>query len=206
MIINSEYTFTKAFPKSVDPDPLSTEYFMNDSSDASSSKDLFSNFEVSLHKPGIAFKRELSTVFPDLENFRKSDLFVIPTFQYCKYDIIRTTRESDWERNMLCAYFIQFGKDFVSACYKNGCLWADFTDPMDGLPVCSQRGNSIYPDVDGIIRLLKYPTIQVGACAVIDHPRWKTHNYPGTLFAVGSLQNVQQALSDIGAYNYNIQN
>ena len=193
------YEIEITFPRSIDPDPLASESFgFHPYHQQSSSEGHKAKFEISLHQPGMAFKKELSTVFPTLLSIDTAALVVIPTFQKCRYDLIRTSLQSNWERNLLCAYFIQFGNDFVSACYKNGCIWADFTDPVDGLPVCGQRGNSIYPDVEGIVRLLKYPSIQSGNCSVIYHPRWQTNIYPGTLFAVGSIDSIQQALSVIG--------
>ena len=198
------YNLVKQFPKSIDPDPQSSDSFgflpfhrlENDD-------DHIAHFEISMHRPGISFKMELVSVFPELNGFKNCQLIVIPTFQYCHYDLVNRSKESDWERNLLLAYFVQFGREFVSACYKKGCLWADFTDPIDGLPVVSQRGSSIYPDVDGICRLLRYPTIQVGACAVIDHPRWRTRNYPGTLFAVGNIEEVYSAFLEISAISKN---
>jgi hypothetical protein len=193
------YEIETLFPKSIDPDPLASERFGFYSFHQQSSLESHrAKFEISLHQPGMAFKRELSTVFPKLLSIDNASLVVIPTFQKCRYDLIRPSVESNWERNLLCAYFLQFGKDFVAACYEHGCVWADFTDPVDGLPVCGQRGNSIYPDVEGIVRLLKYPSIQSGSCSVIYHPRWQTNIYPGTLFVVGSIENIQQALSVIG--------
>jgi hypothetical protein len=192
------YEIVKTFPRTIDPDPLASEKFGYHPSHQSSSQDHTSTFELSIHMPGIAFKKELPTVFPQLLNINKNCLLIVPTFQKCRYDLTRTSMESNWERNLLLAYFLQFGKEFTAACYKHGCLWADFTDPMDGLPVCGQRGSSIYPDVEGIVRLLKYPMIQVGACSVIHHPRWQTNCYPGTLFVVGSVQTVKKALAEIG--------
>lgn len=193
------YEILKSFPKSIDPDPHSSQEFgYHPFHLQSSGDDHHAHFELSLHQPGIAFKKELMTVFPNLAHIDHSDLFVIPTFQKCNYDLVRASNESNWERNLLCAYFIQFGKELIAEFYKSGCVWADFTDPVDGLPVNGQRGSSIYPDVDGIVRLLKYSTIQVGSCAVINHPQWHTNCYPGTIFVVGSYESVRIALHNIG--------
>lgn len=165
--------------------------------------------QVSIHRPGFAFMKDLELVFPsDLGKAIKTpssdlapaddsanDFWVIPTFQKAHFDLVAVTEQTGWERDLLAAYFYSFAHEFVGTLRMQG-LWADFTDPADGFPHYSAQGSALYPDVEGAVRLLRYGTAQVGCCKVLLHPQWGTRNYPATLFAKGPLDAVQKALFD----------
>jgi len=62
--------------------------------------------------------------------------------------------------------------------------WCDYTDPVTGYPVLSERGGMLYSDVDGCEYLLKSYTVDysLSECRLISHPIWKTQVYPATFF------------------------
>ncbi|KAJ3282384.1 hypothetical protein HDU76_008718, partial [Blyttiomyces sp. JEL0837] len=89
--------------------------------------------------------------------------------------------------------FYAWGKRVCDCIHSNG-HWSDMTDPASGYPMFTPRGTSLYPDVDGAVRLLRYSTTLVGCCKVLSHPRWGSRNYPATLFTTAPLSLVEEAL------------
>ncbi|KAJ3192869.1 hypothetical protein HK101_005816 [Irineochytrium annulatum] len=124
------------------------------------------------------------------------DVLVIPTFQQSSHDLVAVTPDTNWERNLLLEYFFSWGKRMCYHLRKMG-HWADLTDPASGYPMDTDRGVSLYPDVDGAAVLLKYATVQAGCCRVIAHPRWGTKCYPATLFTTAPFDDVKAALRDV---------
>ncbi|KAJ3072435.1 hypothetical protein HDU98_003603 [Podochytrium sp. JEL0797] len=98
-------------------------------------------------------------------------LLVVQTFQRSASDLMVVTDESNTERNLLLECFSAWGRFVVEHIRAKG-FWADMTDPCSGYPVYTPRGTSLYPDVDGAARLLKYATHLVGCCRIISHPVW----------------------------------
>ena len=142
--------------------------------------------------------KDLQLVFPDLmSGLKDHPIWIIPTFQKSHYDLVAVTPQTSWERNLCAQTFAGFCDRFRTQCLSEG-LWADWTDPADGFPVHSARGNCIYPDVDGSVSLLKYGTVQVGCCRVLVHPNYGTRNYPATLFVKGPLETVKRILLSQG--------
>nr|KAJ3419578.1 hypothetical protein HK105_006784 [Polyrhizophydium stewartii] len=168
--------------------------------------------QYSVHTPGRHLAREIALVFPGLVKRRAGemetlkgelkDLLVVPTFQESVYDLVGITPATNWERDVLLEYFLAFGKLFCGWLHERG-FWADMTDPASGFPVYSDRGTSLYPDVDGCARLLRYATHLAGCCRVLDHPVWGTHSYPATMFAAAPVELVRQALEYATAHGRN---
>eukprot|EP00842_Homolaphlyctis_polyrhiza_P002893 jgi/Hompol1/3604/HPOL_006674-RA len=170
--------------------------------------------QFSIHSPGRHLSREIALVFPCLVSQHIhsttpalpqagaiSDLLVIPTFQESMYNLVGITPESNWERDILLEYFYAFGKLFCEFLHAHG-HWADLTDPASGYPVYSDRGTSLYPDVDGCARLLKYATHLAGCCRVLDHPVWGTRSYPATMFTTAPLELTRQALEHASVHGH----
>ncbi|KAI8924180.1 hypothetical protein BC831DRAFT_513577 [Entophlyctis helioformis] len=168
-----------------------------------------STLQYSVHTPGRHLAREVALVFPGLVKPRADDrlpivghlkdLLIIPTFQESLFDLVAVTAETNWERNILLEYFMAFGRLFCGWLHERG-YWADMTDPASGYPVFSDRGTSLYPDVDGCARLLKYATHLAGCCRVLDHPVWGTHSYPATMFSTAPPAVVVAALEFASSY------
>ena len=75
--------------------------------------------------------------------------------------------------------------------------WADYTDPCSGLPVHSNSGGSIYPDVDGFERLLHYKIDGSMGCRMMSHPEWKFASYPASFFTTAPAEDLCAALAAI---------
>ncbi|KAI8808860.1 hypothetical protein BJ742DRAFT_806657 [Cladochytrium replicatum] len=177
--------------------------------------------QYSIHSPGRFLLRELFHVFSNVSHpaVREAfcrfsggskagesgsdghNFFVVPLFWKSTCDLVAVTGESNYERDILlecCFEFATRVKQLLSSDNKNGQeprCWVDFTDPASGYPVWSPRGASLYPDVDGGVRLMKYNTVLAGCCKILQHPLWGTKNYPGTLFVAGaSVEQLATAL------------
>ena len=111
------------FTEAIDPDATLTRRL-------APSLTYTSDFQLSVHTPGTSLTKELELVFPSVQNIS----FVIPTFQKSKFDLIAVSPETQWERNLLWAYFNEFATRFIKLIQDKG-YWADGTDPCDGFPV-----------------------------------------------------------------------
>ncbi|KAI9356975.1 hypothetical protein DFJ73DRAFT_821665 [Zopfochytrium polystomum] len=162
--------------------------------------------EASAHSAGRHLSRELALVFshydevcrarswgPALGRSLLKDALIVPTMQRTVTDIMAVNPDTNWERNLLLEYFFMWAHEVCEFIHRTG-HWADFTDPASGYPVYTPRGTTLYPDVDGSSRLLRYVTQDVGCCRVLSHPKWGSRNYPATLFTTAPVELLQQAL------------
>ena len=93
-------------------------------------------------------------------------------------------------------FALQFSEWAGAACeelHRQG-FWANYTDPASGYPVFGERGGLTLNDVEVSLSLLKYPTVDLGVCKMISHPRYKTASYPATLAADAPLDILAVAL------------
>ncbi|KAJ3352305.1 hypothetical protein GGF32_003836 [Allomyces javanicus] len=161
--------------------------------------------EVSVHAVGRRFARELVGVFPDMPSYTESlhddsepTLLVIPVVQPTEHDLVEFGRDVDAERDVMLERFVRFAHALAERVEKEGGRWADMTDPASGYPIRTRPGPRLYPDVPGIQTLLRYDAMNVGCCSVLLHPRWGSHMYPATFFAVAPARVVLDALAEIG--------
>ncbi|KNE60942.1 hypothetical protein AMAG_06704 [Allomyces macrogynus ATCC 38327] len=160
--------------------------------------------EVSVHAVGRRFARELVGVFPDMPAYTESlhddsepTLLVIPVVQPTAHDLVEFGRDVDAERDVMLERFVGFAHGLAERIEEGG-WWADMTDPASGYPIRTRPGPRLYPDVPGIQTLLRYDAMNVGCCSVLLHPRWGSHMYPATFFAVAPARVVLDALADLG--------
>ncbi|CAG8478206.1 13478_t:CDS:2 [Acaulospora colombiana] len=148
--------------------------------------------EYSIHSGSRRFNRDLASIFPEIAD-QVNKCLVIPVFLNCENDMVGTGSIIDKERDEKLENFVGWGKSICQGLRDRG-YWADLTDPCSGYPIFSDRGPSIYPDVQGAESLLKYPTQNVGCCHILLHPRWGSKVYPGTLFTFASVIDVKQVI------------
>ena len=79
----------------------------------------------------------------------------------------------------------------------NKNVFMDGIDPMTGKSIFSASGPSIYDEVDGGSRLLKWKIQQIQYCGVLCHPKYGSHIYPATIFTNYNLENVVEFLNQI---------
>ncbi|KAI5689802.1 hypothetical protein MNV84_05975 [Leishmania braziliensis] len=78
-------------------------------------------------------------------------------------------------------------KYFGSANESSSCFFMDWPDPATGLPICTERGSTIFSDADAIQQFFSFNSVLIagpgGGCRMIEHPRFGLNVYP----AVGVL-------------------
>ncbi|KAJ3228456.1 hypothetical protein HK099_000011 [Clydaea vesicula] len=137
------------------------------------------NFQFSIHRPGKFLNRDLKLIFPNIGEEVLSNLKILPIFFKASVDLVAVNERSNLERNFFLEEILAIAAKLKKVLNN---YFLDLTDPASGYPVYSDRGCSLYPDVDGSVRLLKYDCIQAGCCRVIVHPQWGTKNYPCSIF------------------------
>ncbi|KAJ1964518.1 hypothetical protein GGI12_001363 [Dipsacomyces acuminosporus] len=153
------------------------------------------SLQYSVHSCPRRVKREIGLVFPEIVG-REGELLFIPTFQKTKSSMLSFQGETAMEKDEKLHLFYRWGAEFVERMQKEG-YWADITDPMSGLALFTACGPSLYPDVEGAEVLLRYTTYNVGNCFILTHPRWGTHIYPATAFALAPVAVVKQVLDEM---------
>jgi len=143
--------------------------------------------EYSIHCPPAHFQRDLSFVFPALTKADLKSLLVIPTIQKCHNDMVSWGAVVDKERDAKLEIFVSWGKAVAGKLREMG-FWADVMDPASGFPIFSDRGNAMYPDVQGTQALLRYDVQNTGCCNVLLHPLWGSKIYPSTMFTTAGVE------------------
>lgn len=157
----------------------------------------YDDFEFSVHTPPNAFLRELTSVFPDASICVKTPVLVVPTFQRSAVSLLEYGDVQATEKDRLLLRFFEWCGQVVEAVIRlQPSAWIDATDPASGLAWRGTPG-SCYSDVDGIIRLLRYDSIDIGGCRVVAHPQWKFAVYPATLFTTAAPEVIKQALHQV---------
>lgn len=158
------------------------------------------DFEYSVHIPPRALLREIISVFPGVDisggDRAHTPLLVIPTFQRAALPLLEYGDRQAEEKDRLLERFFQWCQqvyDAIKALEPDA--WVDATDPASGTAWKGSAG-SCYSDVDGIIRLLRYETVDVG-CRVAAHPVWRFAVYPATLFTTAPQEVVKKALNQV---------
>jgi len=161
-------------------------------------------FQWSLHKVTRSLRKECSLIFPELE--KGQTLYAIPTFQKTAVALVGWGSVEASEKDCLLENFFTFGhllrQEIKDLCQKEALSgaesWSDFVDPCSGHAAVGQRGNCMYNEVDAAMKLLRYPTQEVGAanaiCHVLLHPEWGSACYPATFLTTAPPVLVREAV------------
>lgn len=72
--------------------------------------------------------------------------------------------------------------------------WADYIDPCSGLSMVNKDSQQIYGEVDALVTLLNYQTINTGCCKIALHPTWGSAMYPASIFTKAPVTALQHAV------------
>ena len=116
------------------------------------------SMEASVHACPRRHREEIDAVFPGLGY---EGLLVIPTCQQASLDLVNVGVSVEKEKDELLERFFAFAKAFC-ACLQAEGHWADYIDPCSGLPMVHKMGAGIYGEVDALVTLLRYSTVNAG--------------------------------------------
>ncbi|ETO09728.1 hypothetical protein RFI_27649 [Reticulomyxa filosa] len=159
--------------------------------------------------PNVKYFKQLKTnnfkPFPD----HKFPLLAVVVMQKTENDMVENSNIINGERDKCLKNFVDFGafmtKKLISqnkpspsdqnvsanACSDNNkqltndtddYTFVDVIDPMSGQCLNGTPGPSIYDEVEGGQRLLKFKVTKIRCCGVLNHPDWGSHMYPATIF------------------------
>mmetsp|Transcript_7363 Transcript_7363/g.22443 ORF Transcript_7363/g.22443 Transcript_7363/m.22443 type:complete len:178 (-) Transcript_7363:819-1352(-) len=140
----------------------------------------YDGLEYSAHYAPRSMIRELRSVFPSV-SLPDSGTIVVPTTQKACVPLTNYGDDEAREKDRLLEKFMEWAAQLYKALSEAG-FWADYTDPCTGLPVHGTAGGSIYPDVDGFERLLRFKVDASMGCRIMSHPDWSFASYPATFF------------------------
>ncbi|AYU81023.1 hypothetical protein, unknown function [Leishmania donovani] len=73
-------------------------------------------------------------------------------------------------------------KRLGSANKSSSRFFMDWPDPATGLPLCTERGATIFCDADAILQFFSFNSVLIagpgGGCRMIEHPRFGLNVYP----------------------------
>jgi len=154
---------------------------------------LVGELEVHVCRCPRLMQRELCHVFPHLAGDANS-ISCIPTCQHTGVDLVKVGDKVDTEKDRCLEIFDDFGRALCAALASTG-YWADYIDPCSGLPMLTPDTNKVYSEVDGVQLLLRYATMDAGACKILLHPKWGSSVYPASAFTNAPPEEVAKAIA-----------
>ena len=113
-------------------------------------------------------------------------------------DLVNVGPHVEREKDALLEAFVAFAGRACELLAAQG-HWADYIDPCSGLPMLHRSGTGVYGEVDALVTLLRYTTVNAGCCKVALHPQWGSAVYPASLMTKAPLQDALQALQQAAA-------
>merc|ERR1711924_125847 len=145
---------------------------------------------ILIHECPRTHRQEMGMVFPGVN---VNEMLVVPAMQRSTVDLSEWGDEQAKEKDRLLEQFVAWANAVREHILSEG-HWAEFTDPASGYPIHSERGGMTLNDVDLALVCLKYPTVDLGVCKLISHPKWKTAVYPTSMVSTAPLEVLQRAL------------
>jgi hypothetical protein len=138
-------------------------------------------------------KKDLSSLFVDMEFDRNHEITVLNLTQKSQTDMSAWSEEMEVERDMLTKDFINIAS---AICHdikelSEGNYWADFIEPTSGRPYFSKYTNATLFETDDRYRDLGFQIEDMGCCKVVKHMKWSTHAFVGTIFTNAPLNSVE---------------
>mmetsp|Transcript_37541 Transcript_37541/g.149701 ORF Transcript_37541/g.149701 Transcript_37541/m.149701 type:complete len:173 (+) Transcript_37541:2004-2522(+) len=153
----------------------------------------FTDFEYSAVFVPRTMLRELRHVFAGVD-LRDGQTIAVLTCQKASVPLTNWGDEEAAEKDRLLERFLVWAKGLRSKLEEKG-FWSDFTDPCTGLPYNGDSSGSIYPDVDGFERLLRYSVDGSMGCRIMSHPKWRFSSYPATFFTAAPPEELAASLA-----------
>lgn len=82
----------------------------------------------------------------------------------------------------MAAALARLERHLGSANKSSSRFFMDWPDPATGLPLCTERGATIFCDADAILQFFSFNSVLIagpgGGCRMIEHPRFGLNVYP----------------------------
>lgn len=157
----------------------------------------FPDLEYSVHIAPKSLKRDVAPVFPAQLIKTSTPLLIIPIFQRAAVPLLEFGDVQATEKDRLLLRFFAWHDAFSAAlAIVAPDAWTDATDPASGVARHGPHA-SCYSDVNGIIRVMSYPTQDAGGCHIVRHPTWGYAVYPATVFTTADVSAVRNALESL---------
>ena len=132
----------------------------------------------------------------------ENNVLAIIVVQIMEHDMVEYSIDIQKERDEALHIFYKMNESlraYLSNKSKkeDNLLFMDGVDPMTGSSIYTQSGPSIYDEVDGGSRLLKWKTQQIQYCGILCHPKYGSHIYPSTIFTNYEIENVVEFFNEI---------
>jgi len=136
--------------------------------------------DFAVHNCPQALKNDFASLFPGVD-VKKSALTVITLAKKTETDQAAWATEVEVERESLTVEFIRTAESICESLKAAG-YWADFIDPSSGRPYLGPFTNSTFFETDERYRNFGFRVEDLGCCKVIEHIRWGTHAFIGSIF------------------------
>ena len=142
--------------------------------------------EASVHELSPANSEFIPLAFPGLAAMASAKggrlkLRVVVTFQPAGMDIMERNDRTEAERKRLFLGFSAFAEQLSTQLRSSGpAAFADYAD-MDGGAMLTERGASMFNEVEIVRAALGYRLTSVGGVTIVVHPRWGTNVYVGSV-------------------------
>ena len=106
---------------------------------------------------------------------------------------MQTGEDADIEKDFCLERYVAFAKRVTDRLMADG-HWADYIDSCSGLSMVNKDSQQIYGEVDALVTLLNYQTINTGCCKIALHPTWGSAMYPASIFTKAPVTALQRAV------------
>ncbi len=149
--------------------------------------------QISIHSPSQYICANCEQILPDWKH--QPCLWVVIVLQQSRYQLLKSTTETETEKERLREKFMRFGCDLAFKLRDGGYL-TDLIDPRTGYPLLSRPGAIPHNDTAVVKDLLNYPRIK-NKCCVLIHPLWGAAVYPSILISVAPPIIIETVTKDI---------
>ncbi|KAJ1374889.1 hypothetical protein KIN20_037996 [Parelaphostrongylus tenuis] len=136
--------------------------------------------ELTVQECPRLLKRDMRHLFPGM-SFDNVNISVINITQKTENDMKVWSQKMEQEREMLTASFISSAMAMCTTLRRCG-YWADFIDPSSGRPYLGKFTNHALFETDDAYKYLGFRIEDMGCCKVLQHVKWGTRAFVGTLF------------------------
>lgn len=146
--------------------------------------------EVSAHVIASPVAMFMPHVFPEARGHER--LRVVVTVQRARCDIMDRTAATEAERVRLFELFRGYAAALAALLPE--CAFLDHGD-IDGTAVRTALGGSSFNEVEVAHSATGYRTTTIGGVTIVDHPRWGTSVYLGSIVTSAGDGDLRRALA-----------